>query len=60
MANKYWIEVFHEGQRGPSLQDITGMTQEQIRKTIQSFDDLYLPWAFGCGDRMPDEPLKEG
>jgi hypothetical protein len=60
MANKHWIQVYHPGQLKPSLRDITNETQEEIRKTIKSFDDLDLPWAFGAGERMPDELPKEG
>lgn len=52
---KYWIEIYHPGQVRPSLQEITGMDQEQLRATIRQFDDLHIPWAFGCGDRMPDQ-----
>lgn len=52
---KHWIEVYNEGQLKPSLRDITHDTQDEIRRTIRGLDDLGIPWAFGCGERMPDQ-----
>ncbi len=62
MANKFWIEVFHRQDVRPGLQDITDWTPEDVGKLVKFFDDENIPWAFGCGDRMPDqiEGFKEG
>ncbi len=52
---KHWIEAYHVGNLKPGLQDITEWRQEEIGKLVAFFDDFDIPWAFGCGKRMPDE-----
>jgi hypothetical protein len=57
---KHWIEVWNKNQMKPSLQDITDRTQAEVRAIIEFFDEEYIPWAFGCGEVMPDALPKEG
>jgi hypothetical protein len=60
MANKHWIEVHHPGQFRPSLEDITDRRPEDLATIIRFFDDEGIPWAFGCGEEMPDQLPAEG
>jgi hypothetical protein len=62
MANKHWIEIWHPDQLKPSLQEITNLRPDQISRIVDFFDEEGIPWAFGAGERMPDqiEWRKEG
>lgn len=54
MARKYWLEVYHSGQRKPSLRDITGASEDEVRRTVEGLDEMGIAWAYGSGERMPD------
>ena len=54
-TKKHWIEIYHKGQDKPSLVTITDSAPERVRQIIAALDGLELAWAFGSGERMPDQ-----
>ena len=58
-GGKCWLEVYHQGQRKPSLQDLTGDPPDSIARTCRALDELGIAWAFGVGKHLPDREGRE-